>query len=352
MKEWLIYGATGYTGELLAREAIGTSLSPHLAGRDPEKLRGLAARLNATNRPTWAFGMDDPVAVRQGLEGIGLVVNCAGPFTRTALPMVQACLELGVDYFDVTGEIAVFESLAALDGQARQRGTTVMPGIGFDVVPSDCLAAHMKSRIPSANQLTLGFQSLGRFSRGTATTMAENIHRGGAIRKDGKLTRVQAAYRTRVIDFGNGPTQAMTIPWGDVSTAFRTTDIPNIEVYTAVSSSLLWAARVSRYLGWLLSSGPVQRYLKRRIQAGPPGPSEEERARGKSYLWGEASDPAGQRVVSRLQGPEGYTFTVLTALAVVRRALAGPLPHGYQTPGRVFGPDFVLSIPGVIRTDE
>lgn len=352
MKEWLLYGATGYSGDLLARDVIQSSGTPYLAGRDPDKLHALASRLKYTSRPNRTFRVDDPAAVRQGLAGISFVVNCAGPFTRTALPLVDSCLELGIDYFDITGEIAVFESLTALDGRARQKGITLMPGIGFDVVPSDCLAAHLKRRLPGASQLALGFQSEGRFSRGTATTMVENIHRGGAIRLNGQLTRVPAAYRTRIIDFGKGPTPAITIPWGDVSTAYYTTGIPNIEVYTAASFSMRLAARASRSLGWLLGSGPMQRFLKRRIQAGPPGPSDEERTRGRIYLWGEACDRAGQRVVSRLQGPEGYTFTVRTALAVIRRAWNGTLPAGFQTPGRAFGPDFVLAIPDVVRTDE
>ncbi len=349
--EWLLYGATGYSGELIAREALRSGLGPSLGGRDPHKLQALTTRLSYHSRSPRVLAVDDPSAVREALKGIAFVVNCAGPFTRTALPLVQACLELGVDYFDITGEIVIFEALAARHEQALAKGITLLPGIGFDVVPTDCLAAHLKQRLPTASHLALGFQSEGRVSRGTATTMAENLAGGGAIRKEGKLIPVPAGYRTRVIDFGKGPTGAMTIPWGDVSTAYRTTGIPNVEVYAAVPWSLRLAARASRYLGWLLRSGPVQRYLKRRIQAGPPGPTDEERARSRCFLWGEARDPAGQCIVSRMQGPEGYTFTVLTALAVICRRLAGPLPGGYQTPAGVFGPDFVLSIPGVVRTD-
>src|SRR5262249_6196638 len=157
----------------------------------------------------------------------------------------------------------------------------------------------------------------GRLSRGTATTMAENFHRGGLVRRDGVLTPVPAAWKTRIIDFGRGPVKAITIPWGDVSTAYHSTHIPNIEVYMAAPFGRRLAARLSRYLGWALGSSLMQGYLKRKIQAGPPGPTAEERARGKSFLWGEATDPAGQRVVTRLRGPEGYTLTVLTALAVV-----------------------------------
>ena len=228
----------------------------------------------------------------------------------------------------------------------------LLPGVGFDVVPSDCLAAHLKRRLPSATHLALGFQSLGRMSRGTATTMAENIHRGGLVRQGGVLRRVPAAWKTQVIDFGTGPVKAITIPWGDVATAFHSTGIPNIEVYMAAPLGLRLAARASRSFGWLLGSRPVQRLLRRRIRAGPPGPTEEERAGGRSYLWGEAVDDTGQRVVSRLQGPEGYTMTVQAALGVVERVLAGDALPGFQTPSSVYGCDFVLGLEGMVRADE
>jgi short subunit dehydrogenase-like uncharacterized protein len=163
---------------------------------------------------------------------------------------------------------------------------------------------------------------------------------------------VPAAWRTRTIDFGRGPIKAMTIPWGDVATAYRSTGIPDIEVYVAAPPAQRFLAKAMRPFGWLLGSAPVQRYLKRRIQAGPPGPSDEERRHGWSLLWGEVADDAGRRVVSRLRGPEGYTLTVLTSLAVLGKVLGGQAPPGFQTPALAYGPDFVLEIPGVERTDE
>jgi short subunit dehydrogenase-like uncharacterized protein len=172
------------------------------------------------------------------------------------------------------------------------------------------------------------------------------------VRRGGVLTSVPAAWRTRNIDFGQGPTLAVTIPWGDVSTAYRSTGIGDIVVYMAVSRWQLRMMRLSRSLGWALRSSPVQQFLKRRIQAGPPGPSDEERAHGKTFLWSEVEDGQGKRMVSRLRGPEGYTFTMLTALAVMTRVLDGDAPAGYQTPSLAYGPDFMLEIPGVERVDE
>jgi short subunit dehydrogenase-like uncharacterized protein len=349
MNTYLIYGANGYTAALTARAAVAGGQRPVLAGRNAEAVAALARELSLEHR---IFPLDDPAAVRAGLAGMNAVLHCAGPFARTAEAMADACLDTGVHYLDITGEIGVFESLFALNAKAKAAGVMLLPGAGFDVVPSDCLAAHLKRRLPTATKLALGFQGSGHFSRGTATTMAENLHRGGAVRRDGVLTRVPAAWQTRTIDFGRGPVGAMTIPWGDVSTAYRSTGIPDIEVYMAVTPRQRFWAKATRPFGWLLGSAIVQRYLKRRIQAGPPGPSDEERRSGRSLLWGEVTDDAGRRAVSRLRGPEGYTLTVLASLAVLGRVLSGQAPPGFQTPSLAYGPDFVLEIPGVERTDE
>ncbi len=346
---YLIYGANGYTGTLTARLAAARGHRPILAGRSAPEVERLGRELGLPSR---VFALDDPRNIDAGLEGIKVVLHCAGPFSRTAKPMAEACLRTKVHYLDITGEAEVFESLAARNAEARTAGVMLLPGAGFDVVPSDCLAAHLKRRLPTARRLALGFQARGRLSRGTATTMAENLHRGGLVRRGGVLTPVPAAWKTRTIDFGRGPVTAMTIPWGDVSTAFHSTGIPDIEVYTAAPASLRVAARLSRYLRPILVSGPGQRFLKARIRSGAPGPTDAERARGKCLLWGEAEDATGRRVVSRLQTPEGYTLTALASLAIVERVLAGEAPPGFQTPSRAYGPDFVLAIEGVTRTDE
>jgi short subunit dehydrogenase-like uncharacterized protein len=288
--DYLIYGANGYTGALIARTARARGHRPLLGGRNREAVTTLATRLGLEAR---VFALDDASALRNGLRGCGLVLHCAGPFARTYRAVAEACLQERVHYLDVTGEIAVFEGLAARDSAARAAGVMLLPGVGFDVVPSDCLALHLKQRLPGATHLALGFQSSGRLSRGTATTMLENLHRGGWIRRAGVLTAVPPAWRTRVIDFGTGPQVAMTIPWGDVSTAYYSTGIPNIEVYLAAAPAQRTLARLLRNLGWLVASKWVQQAMRRRIQAGPAGPTDEERARGQTLLWGEARAGAG-----------------------------------------------------------
>lgn len=345
---WLLYGCNGYTGELIARRAVSQGERPILAGRSASEVGRLAAELGLEHR---VFALSEKGAVDRGLAGVAAVVHCAGPFSRTAAPMVEGCLRAHANYLDITGEIEVFEALAARQAEAVRAGITILPGVGFDVVPSDCLGAHLHRRLPSASNLTLGFQGSARLSRGTATTMAQNLHRGGAVRRDGRIVPVPAAWKTRTIDFGRGPTPAITIPWGDVATAYHTTGIPNVEVYMAAPARMRALFKLSRPLSPLLRRRPVQAFFERRIRAGPPGPSAEHRARARSFLWGEARDGA-QSVVSRLETLEGYELTSRTALLAVQRVLAGRTRPGFETPARAFGPDFVLEVEGTSRSDE
>jgi short subunit dehydrogenase-like uncharacterized protein len=349
MNTFLIYGANGYTGELIAKEAVRRGLHPVLAGRNEQAVASLAKRLGLMHR---TFTVDDAPALDAVLREVALVLHCAGPFAHTSAPVVDGCLRSGVHYLDITGEIAVFEAIARRDAEAKERGVMLLPGVGFDVVPSDCLAVHLKQRLPSATHLALAIASGTGVSRGTATTALEKLPHGGLVRKGGTLTRVPAAWKTRVIDFGRGPMRAITIPWGDVATAYYSTGIPDIETYLAAPTRVRVAARLVRPLGWLLGTRLLQDLLKKRIRAGPPGPSDEERQRGWSRVWGEVTDATAGKAVSRLHGPDGYTFTVLTALAVVERVLSGHAPVGFQTPAKAYGPEFVLTVPGVERTDE
>jgi short subunit dehydrogenase-like uncharacterized protein len=346
--DFLLYGSYGYTGRLIVERARAAGLTPLLAGRDGATLATQAAE---TGLPHRAFALDDTAALDAALRETRVVLHAAGPFSRTSRPMVEACLRTGVHYLDITGEIAVFEAVAARNARARAAGVMLLPGAGFDVVPSDCLAAHLKRRLPTATRLSLAFQGIGGISRGTMTTMMENIGQGGAVRRGGRITRVPAAYRSRMVDLGRGPVSVTTIPWGDVSTAFHSTGIGDVEVYTRVGASARRGMVASRHLGWLLGSAPVQALMKRRIQSGPPGPTPEQRARGMSLLWGEVEDDAGGRALARMRTPEGYTLTAMTSVEAVRRVLAGDAPAGFQTPSRAYGADWVLEFEGVERVD-
>ena len=342
-REWMIYGANGYTGELIAREAARRGLAPVLAGRSEDRIAPLAHELGLLHR---SFRLGDPAAVCEGIAGMALVLNCAGPFSATARPMIEACLESGAHYLDVTGEIPVFELAHELDERARRAGILLCPGVGFDVVPTDCLAAALKEALPDATRLALGFDSRGGMSPGTARTSVEGLAQGGRIRREGRIISVPLAWRTRRIDFGDGEKLAMTIPWGDVSTAWHSTGIQDIEVYLPASPKLV--ARFKR-LNWirpLLGLGPVQSWLKKRVGQTVRGPREEQRAKTPTFVWGEVGNAAGQCVTGRIRVANGYDFTVHASLGMVERVLEMTRVGGHRTPAQLVGRDFVERLPG------
>ncbi len=344
----LVYGSYGYTGELIVELAKAEGRDIILAGRTPERVQ---EQSKATGYPGRTFALDEPEDVDRGLQGVGAVLHCAGPFSRTGVPMAEGCMRAGAHYLDITGEIDVFEAMHERDAAAKRANVLLMPGTGFDVVPSDCLAAHLKNRLPTATELTLAFKGDGKPSRGTATTMIENIGNGGMIRKEGALTPVPSAWKSQVVDFGESKDECITIPWGDVSTAYYSTGIPNIMVYMAATAELKRMAKFSRYFGWLLNAGPIQSFLKQQIQAGPAGPSAQERETGVSLLWGRVTDGNGASAEARLRAPEGYRLTARTAYTIAKRAADGEVPTGFNTPSMAFGADFITEFEGVVRTD-
>ncbi len=346
---FLLYGATGYTGRLIADLAVSRGLRPTLAGRTPDTL-GAVAR--ATGLDSVVVSLDDPAALDRALADHPLVLHAAGPFSRTSAPMVEACLRTGTHYLDVTGEIAVFEALAARDRAATEAGVTVLPGTGFDVVPTDCLAAHLKERLPTATALKLAIRATSSASHGTAQTAVENLGEGGAMRRDGRIVRVPAAHDTVEATFADGKTRrCVAIPWGDVSTAFHSTGIPTITTYAAFPASTVRVMKASRYLGPVLQSAPVQALLKGIVARRVSGPSAADRQRGASYVWGEATDADGGRAVATWTGPEGYAFTADAALRSALAVLEGRTEPGFQTPSSAFGADFALEMDGTARHD-
>ena len=350
--DFLLYGATGYTGELIARRAAGAGLRPVLSGRNAAAVSALATELGLQHR---IAGVDDSIALDAAIDSLPvknrMVLNCAGPFSHTARQVAHACMRRGAHYLDITGEISVFELMAHMGSEARTRGVMLLPGVGFDVVPSDCLAAYVARNLPSATSLVIAIQGVGRISRGTALTSIQNIGSGGAIRRDGKIVRVPSAWKSRKVSFGRAPVEVTTMPWGDVATAFYSTGIPNIEVYMTIPASMLRILRYGRTILPILARPPMQGWIAMLARRGPAGPDERERERGKSRFWAEASDDSGKTFAARLFGPEGYELTVRTAIECVRRVLAGGASPGFQTPSRAFGPDLILAVEGTRRED-
>ena len=348
MHDFLIYGATGYTGRLIAEHAVERGLRPVLAGRRKDAVRVMAERLGCRYR---VFGLEDREALAKGLDGMAAVLHAAGPFSATSAPMAEACIAARVHYCDITGEIDVFEDLAAQDARARAAGIVFMPGVGFDVVPSDCLAAHVTARLPDATRLRLSIGGLTRASRGTAKTMVEAIAQGTRVRTDGRIVLAKGT-PTSAADFGAGPRPTVGVSWGDVSTAWHSTSIRDVEVFFEADRAMRVAAGIPAIIKGALGTGVLQRLLKAQIDRRlPPGPTPEQRARGRAVVVAEARNAAGRSVVSRLVTPEPYALTALTAVEIVRRIASDGAPAGFTTASAVFGADFIMGFDGVGRID-
>ncbi|APW98514.1 saccharopine dehydrogenase [Halobiforma lacisalsi AJ5] len=359
MSQVLVYGSYGFVGSLIAREAIDRGLEVVLAGRDGDRLR---QQVDDLDRPGRRFALEDPDVVAEAIDGadVDCVLNCAGPFSNTADPLVEGCLRTNTDYVDITGEIPVIEGIADRDAAAIDAGVSLLPAVGFSVVAMDCLAAHLDRRLPEADALALGADSLRPPSIGTVRTVLEGAEDGGAVYRDGTLERVPAAWRTRRIDFGRGTRPAVTMPTGDVSTAHYTTGVPDVTVYVLAPPPVTTALKAHRYLAPIVAATPVRETLKQLAGYVREGPGSWSRKRGSVYVWGEArvDSEAGEggdpdekepqtRAVSRLQTPDAYVVTVDAAVTAVERVLEGDVDPGFRTPGGAFGPEFVLELEGV-----
>jgi len=347
-QKWMIYGATGYTGGLIAKKAIELGETPTLAGRNPETVSAMAAELGL---PWAAFSVGDTDAVEAALEGHALVLSVAGPFSATADTMMNACIKTGTHYLDVTGEIAVFELAASLDARAKEAGVTLLPGVGFDVVPSDCLAAHTAARAEAPKKLAIAIKGLGGPSRGTAKTAVESLGSGTMARKGGEITTLRAGRLQRSFDTGTGSEPYIGVSWGDVSTAFYSTGIPDIEVYFPAEGPIKAMTNMSRFFGPVMGSGFVQSMLKKQIDKMPAGPTDAERIRDTSILLAEVTDSDGTLFRSLLAAPNGYTLTAESAVKSAQNILGGKGGPGFQTPSSAFGANFGFELSGCELTD-
>ncbi|MEO9966098.1 MAG: saccharopine dehydrogenase NADP-binding domain-containing protein [Reichenbachiella sp.] len=346
--KFLIYGAYGYTGKLISQLAKSKGLSPILAGRDHDKTKALAEELDLDHQ---SFDLSESDKLKAALDQVDLVLHCAGPFSSTAKVMMQACLATKTHYLDITGEIEVFELGASLNEEAKKVEIVLMPGVGFDVVPSDCLAAYLKSQLPDASHLELAFMSESSTSRGTALTMTQGIGKGGAIRKNKKIIPVPHAYASRKLNLDGKDKTFVSIPWGDVSTAYYSTGIPNIMVYTAMHPGQVKKMKFVQRWKWVFNLGFVQKYLQNKVKKTVTGPSEQMREESHCYLWGEVKNQAGTTKSARLTTPEGYKLTAITSLMVVEKLMNDLPAFGFQTPSSAFGADFILDVEGAIRED-
>lgn len=344
---FLLYGANGYTGELIARYAADYNLRPILAGRRADVLKSLAAKLDY---PYMVFDLSNTQALIAALKEVRVVINAAGPFQFTASQMIESCLQTGTHYLDINGDIGVFESIRDYDASARQAGVMLLPGAGFDVVPTDCTALLLKRLLPDALSLKLAFATLGgSLSHGTATTMTNKLGKGGAVRKNGNIVSVPLGHKGMWIDFGSKKLFTMTIPWGDIATAYFTTGIQDIESYTAISPGIFKILKLQGSFNWILRTSFIRRIIRKRIDKRPPGPTDEDREKARSLVWGQVTNSNEETATIRMSGPDGYTLTTHTALIIAKKVLRKDLKPGYQTPATAYGEDLILEVPGVRR---
>jgi len=342
---FLLYGANGYTGELIARYAAEYGLRPILAGRREEVLKPLAAKLNYSYK---VFDVNNTVALLAALKEVKLVVNAAGPFQFTAKAIIEGCLQTGTHYTDVNGDISVFEFIKQYDDAAKHAGIMLLPGAGFDVVPTDCTALLLKKLLPDAITLKLAFANIGGgLSHGTATTMVNKLGQGGAVRKNGKIVSVPLGQKGMWVDFGIKKFFVMTIPWGDVATAYFTTSIPDIESYTAISPNVYRLLKLQGSFNWLLRTNFIRKMIKKKIDKRLAGPNDEQRSKAMSLVWGQVSNSKGKTKTARLSCPDGYTLTMHSILLISQKVLQGNFKPGYQTPASAYGEDLVMELPNV-----
>lgn len=356
MNDWMIYGATGYTGTLVAEEAVRKGHKPLLAGRSAAKLRPLAERLGLEYA---AVGLDDADALAKAVGSVELVYNAAGPFIHTSDPILKACLQTGAHYLDITGEVPVYQNAYSYDAAAREKGIAIIPGVGFDVLPSDSLIKYVANKLPDAIHLEVAVDALAGgggagdgLSAGTAKSMVELLPMIGTLeRRNTKIERIPFGAGLRSVRFPRATKTVMPASWGDVEVAYRSTGIPNIKVYLSLPPALMYSARVvGPPLIRLLKINSVRDFVSRQIDRRLPGPSEATRKQGRSAVYVIARNGMGDKCEAWLETLEGYQFTMVAAVLVVERVLDGNFA-GALTPSQALGTDFVLGIEGTTRYD-
>ncbi|HEX7905181.1 MAG TPA: saccharopine dehydrogenase NADP-binding domain-containing protein [Chitinophagaceae bacterium] len=344
---FLLYGANGYTGRLIANYAAQYNLQPVLAGRSEDAIKGMAEQLKLSYK---IVDLANTSQLIETLQEIKVVVHAAGPFAATARPMIDACLQTGTHYLDINGDISVFEQIKSCDALAKEKNIMLLPGVGFDVVPTDCMALQLKNKLPDATHLKLAFASIGgAVSHGTAMTIVNKLGEGGAARENSRIVKKPLGKKGMWVDFGSTKLFVMSIPWGDVSTAYFTTGIPNIESYTAVKPIAYNILKLQKLFNWLLRTEGIKNIIRKKIKQRPAGPDDEKRSKAKSLVWGEAKDAMGKTVTGHFTCADGYTLTALSSLIIAKKVLGGNFKPGYQTPASCYGEALIWEIPGTVK---
>jgi short subunit dehydrogenase-like uncharacterized protein len=343
-RPWLLYGCNGYTGRLILEQVLRAGLRPVIASMDREAVTALAAQHGLACK---VFDLTCRNVIEANIAGFDLVFNAAGPYSQTAIPMLQACLSQRVHNLSLAAEIPILEELHTFDAQARERGVTVGVGLGFDVMPTDCLAAMVKERLPDASWLVIGMDGQNRMSPGSMKEFLEQVGEHPLwVRVDGRL--VASAPRTRWLDYGAGRKLSSLIAWGDVASAYHSTGIGNIEVYCAVSRTDWLLTRAIASLRVLIRLRAVRRALNRCVDMLVTGPDADGRDTAVTRLVAEGGNAAGDRVCLQLTTPSAYRITGQIAAYAIGRVLERTtVDGGVLTPAQLLGSASILDLEGV-----
>jgi len=346
---WMLYGAYGFSGKLILEEAIKRGHKPIVAGRNEKKVSELAERYSLNKV---VLDIEDKQALHRALEDVPLIFNAAGPFIHTAEPIIKACLTVRTNYVDITGEIPVFRRIFSLHDEAMQKGICLLPGAGFDVVPTDCLASFLHQKLRDVKELELAFAGLSVTSPGTAKTMVEMLPSGGGVRRNGVIVSYPMGKGAKRIRFPHREYLAVPIPWGDLETAFRSTGIPNITTYMVFPGSFIRAMRLfSPAIKVFAGIKPLKATLQKIAGWLNRGPDENLRNTGRSYIYGMVRNDKGEKMEAWLETIEVYRFTAIAGVLCVEGVFENK-PIGALTPSLAFGPDFVLRVEGTKRYES
>ena len=347
MTRWMLYGAYGYTGQLLAEEAVRRGHKPLLAGRSRAKLEPLAAKLGLDFA---AIDLQDEAALTGALADVDLVFHAAGPFVFTGTPMLHACLKTRTHYLDIAGEIPNLANTFSYADEALRRGVAVISGAGFDLIPTDCLAKIVADQTPGAVMLEIAIDALSTPSAGTFKSLLEMLPDDSWARENGVLQRVPWSIQRRTIHFSYGDHEAIAVPWGDLVTAYYTTGIPTIRTYMAVSglTARLPGGAIPAVQA-LMRNASVRGALGRLATRIVKGPNAVTRQTRKSYVWARAMDASGHSTEAWLETLEAYRFTAVAGIQAIEKVLKTQ-PKGVLTPCQALGSDFVLGIEGTRLT--
>jgi len=340
--KWMIYGATGETGSMIAEEAVRQGQRPILAGRSASKLAPLAQRLGLD----WvACDLNEPDQLAQVVATVGVVLNVAGPFMISAPSLVRACLDAGVHYLDIAGEIPVLQYLFSQDQAARQRGIALIGSVGFGSVATNGLARYVADQLPDATSLEVAARASNRLSSvGATISTLRGLARGGNVYRNGRLIPFRLGKGLKTLRFPDGPIDIMPAPTGDLLEAYHATNIPNVTAYIPFQRGI---APFLPLIQIALSFRPLRQRLEAIVEKrGAKQTAGQEQTPKTSYTWARATAADGRQVEAWLELGEGYQFTAASSVQAVMRVLRDQ-PVGALTPAQAFGWDFVLGIEGV-----